>query len=155
MIICDIDGTLFDNHHRKHLIPIDGTTTQQWHDFNSQHVNDEPVRHVIAMVAGMARTEQLVFLTSRTETMRTTTLIQLEKVFKVYGLLDCELIMRTVDDIRPPIDFKHDQLAWFSQVGVYGPNVFIDDNEFMINHVNQAFPHFETVLVKTKDCTLT
>jgi hypothetical protein len=154
MIICDIDGTLFDNHHRKHLIPDIKTFNSNWHYFNSQHVNDEPVRHVIAMVSGMARNEQLTFLTSRNEKFRDSTLVQIERAFKIFGLLDCELVMRSNDDDRDTLHYKHDQLTWFSQTGMYGPNVFIDDNEIMINHVNQAFPHYDTVLVSSKDCTL-
>ena len=156
MIICDIDGTLFNNHHRKHLIPSIKNVTTNWHDFNSQHVDDEPVQHVIDMVIGMARNnDHITFLTSRTKLFKDTTSNQLVNAFRGFGKFKYDLIMRPVDDHRNTLDFKHDELTWLSQIGLTGPNIFIDDNVTMVNHVNQAFPHYDTVLVNTKDCTLT
>lgn len=54
MIISDIDGTLFDNHQRKDLLPDNRHKTENWAEFNAAHVSDTPITHRIQMLDVMA-----------------------------------------------------------------------------------------------------
>ena len=120
LYIFDLDGVLFDNSHRQHLLPTgDGQTTEQWDAFNLACEDDEPIHHMWQMLNEMLRAgegSQVLFLTGRSEVCRMETARAIAKVMKWKD--DSFLIkpfartihMRPADDHRRAADFKHDAI---------------------------------------------
>ncbi len=151
MIICDIDGCLFDNNHRKHLIPENKEITNGWVDFNQACANDNPVFGVINIVKTLSivNATEIVFLTSRGESARFETEKQLSNIF--YN--DYTLIMRPMTDNRTSEEFKHDEIKKLSSQ-FNDQSIIIDDHKGVIKMCKEKFPMLSTILVKSHDCTI-
>lgn len=148
LYIFDLDGVLFDNSHRQHLLPTgDGQTTEQWDAFNLACENDEPIHHMWQMLIELSRVgHRIVFLTGRSEVCRARTI---RSTWKAWTTLDPVhapwddyideylLNMRPVDDHRRAAEFKYDAIKNIADVteATAGPNVelvLIDDDPSII-----------------------
>jgi hypothetical protein len=93
MVICDIDGCIFGNIQRAHLIPKDRSYTPNWTKFNEACVGDKPILAVINLVKHMADNgnNKILFVTSRGENVRQQTKEQLVGHFSDFR---CDLIKK-------------------------------------------------------------
>lgn len=157
MLICDIDGCIFDNQHRKHLIPSDKSDTHAWSQFNKGCLEDLPIMERIEFVkhlAVMAEEEQhkkITFVTARGESARHETTRQLMRFFSHFNY---QLLMRPMNDQRCSIDFKRSVFHQLSN-NMNEHSLIIDDNPGVISMVKINFPHINRLLVKSFDCTVT
>lgn len=147
LYIFDLDGVLFDNSHRQHLLPTgDGATTEQWDAFNLACENDEPIHHMWQMVCELSRSgHRVVFLTGRSEVCRSQTV---NAIWKAWTTVDTSnapwddyideylLTMRPVDDHRRAAEFKYDAIKNLADVieATAGPMVelVLADDDYSI-----------------------
>ena len=121
LYIFDLDGVLFDNSHRQHLLPTgDGQTTEQWDAFNQACEDDEPIHHMWQMLNEILHASnggaQVIFLTGRSEVRREQTG---RAIAKAIGwivdsipskLMASAIRMRPADDHRRAAEFKYDAI---------------------------------------------
>lgn len=156
MIICDIDGCLFSNEQRAHLIPDDRDFTPNWDSFNKACHDDKPVMPIIKLVkhlAKMAENElhrKVVFVTSRAESARVETLTQLKNHFPSFQI---DLFMRQMDDHRSTIDYKREVFHQLSD-NFQKDSVLIDDHPGIMEMVKIHYPMLNRLLVPSFDCTV-
>jgi len=156
MIICDIDGCIFDNIHRAHLIPENRGHTPSWSVFNKACGGDRPVLPIINLVKYQAKMaahdlhRKITFVTSRAEDSRRETALQLAAYFIAY---DCTLIMRKMNDHRSTVDYKREKFNELSGQITEG-SLIIDDHPGIIKMVGINFPQAQRLLVQSFDCTV-
>lgn len=157
MIVCDIDGCIFDNTHRAHLIPEDKSYTPNWTVFNKACGGDRAILPVINLVKFMAKLtnydddhRKITFVTSRDVAARKQTESQLFQHFKGFR---CKLLMREMDDHRDTVDYKR---AVFNQLSdkFKKDSIIIDDHPGIIEMVKKSFPQVNRLLVPSFDCTV-
>ncbi len=104
IFIIDLDGTLFDNTQRRHLVPKENQSDPaSWVEFNNACAGDTPIIDNITTVKTLISAGFLgIFVTSRTNTAREATEDQLHSV----GLIPHPLVMRDMKDTRPPSEYK-------------------------------------------------
>lgn len=104
VFIVDLDGTLFDNTHRAHLIPEDKNNTHAWVEFNRACAGDKVRSDVAVIITSLLESGQkVVFLTGRGEAAKSQTESSLMSVF---GREYPHLIMRPMDDHGSSAEFK-------------------------------------------------
>ena len=154
-IIVDLDGTLFDNRHRSHLIPDDINDQQSWAKFNQACLldtpNEERINWVRALVMACLGNYRLMFLTSRGDHSSFETRSQLANHFLGYRY---QLMMRTPDDLESSVEFKRRKLTELYKYDPYTHSVFVDDNRDICTMVRREFPQINVIEVETMDCTL-
>lgn len=126
LYIMDIDGTLMDNSHREHLLPVGcGSTTEQWDAFNLACIDDAPIAHMWQLMGELMRHgHHILFLTGRSEICQRETRMSLIKAdrellgdhHQVDKVISAQLIMRQPDDHRPAAEFKRYVLQAVSAV---------------------------------------
>lgn len=131
MYVIDLDGTLYDNRKRAHLIPQDKSKTSNWVDFNSACAGDELRLSVFRLVDILLQNrEHVVFMTSRGEDARVQTLARLSADFCLNpGVI--RLVMRPMDDHRSSAQAKSKMLVEYLQQVNHGkstPVMAIDDD---------------------------
>jgi uncharacterized HAD superfamily protein len=90
-IIMDLDGSLGNHEHRKHL-----STKKDWEEYNALAFQDQPVRGMMELMAGMFwRGHEILVCTGRFERMRQTTNMWLQK----YHIHVDHLFMRPNEDM--------------------------------------------------------
>lgn len=157
MIICDIDGCIFDNNQRVHLIPDDKSSVENWAQFNKACLSDRPIKSVIDFVKFLAlqRTGEhhraITFVTSRGLDAKEETRAQLTARFFDFNI---SVKMRSMSDNRSTVDYKRDVLTGLSHQFV-SDSVIIDDHAGVIKMVEQDFPMINRILVPSFDCTIT
>lgn len=120
LYIFDLDGVLFDNSHRQHLLPTgDGATTEQWDAFNLACENDEPIHHMWQMLNEILHANcgaQVIFLTGRSDVCREQTGRAIAKAIEwradspLIRPLSRAIRMRPQDDHRRAAEFKRDAI---------------------------------------------
>ena len=145
VVVCDIDGTLFDNSQRKDWIPVYRRGTANWHEFNARHIYDRVVPEHLELLRRLA-VGTCIYLTSRTETFRGSTAAQLNMVGAPRGAL----LMRAEDDHRPSADFK----LWVLRSLVPQGFTLIDDDPAVCEAVRGEFPRTHVVEVQSYDCSI-
>lgn len=153
MIICDIDGCIFNNFHRSNLIPTDKSLAKNWEEFNKAHKNDMPVMPMINFVSKLIEVtnEPLIFLTSRSLTCKIETLNQLWPHFG--HINNTSIYMRPAGDDSSPVEFKRKFIKGLPHS--FGVNsMIIDDDPDIIDMARSYFPKLNTFLTKSFDCTL-
>ena len=147
LYIFDLDGVLFDNSHRQHLLPTgDGQTTEQWDAFNLECENDEPIDHMWQMLFELKNSgHRIQFLTGRSEVCRAQTLTAIWKAWASRRIdvprlsaIDNILTMRPADDHRRAAEFKYDAIKHLADVteATAGPMVelvLVDDDYSIIS----------------------
>lgn len=149
-LIVDLDGCLFDNGHRAHLIPTDVTDAVNWNDFNDACDGDMPIMAVIDFVKHLASGtgNKITFATSRCEIARTKTVAQLLPHFAKF---DCTLLMRPIDEHRSASDFKR---ALFHSISDHftDATIIVEDNLVVLSMVARFFPMVNRIPVPSRDC---
>lgn len=105
--IIDLDGTLYDNSHRQHLIPADRSNTAGWVEFNCACTDDvlrEDISDLVRSVLLSGR--EVIFLTGRGEVAGEQTMQRLLKDFNF--IEQPTLIMRPMDCHTSAAEFKRD-----------------------------------------------
>lgn len=140
LYIFDLDGVLFDNSHRQHLLPTgDGATTEQWDAFNLACENDEPIHHMWGMLNEILHASnggaQVIFLTGRSDVCREQTGRAIAKAIgwrvdsPLTRPLSCTIRMRPVDDHRRAAEFKYDAIVQIKgELKDYRRIVLVDDD---------------------------
>jgi hypothetical protein len=110
-IICDLDGTLCDDRHRKGYLNT-SPGKDKWRDYHERLVDDQPVWFILNMLMAYMRTHAIIFVTGRPDTYEEQTKAWLDKHnTPYYGLF-----MRAADDFRPSPDMKqaiyHKHIKW-------------------------------------------
>lgn len=160
LYIFDLDGVLFDNSHRQHLLPTgDGQTTEQWDAFNQACEDDEPIHHMWSLLFELTESgHRIHFLTGRSEVCRAQTINAIWKAWASRridatrsSVIDNILDMRPVDDHRRAAEFKYDSIKHIADVieATAGPMVeliLIDDDPSIIEACSPLVDR--TILVK-------
>ena len=147
LVICDIDGTLFNNEHRAEFIPQDKSHSDNWRRFNELHIYDEPIQYrikflrLLAMMPGV----RIVYITGRSDEFRDETIARLNLVQAPKG----NLYMRQSDDHRKAADVKIDIIR--RAIGHDG-FALIDDDASVCDAVAKAFQNANVIKVPSQDC---
>lgn len=135
-LICDLDGCLFDNTWREHLIPEDKSRTEGWVEFNKACKDDPVISDTLDIVDCLmmhANFDQLIFVTGRGIQAEEECKEALEGTFLDYSVL----IMRPENDHRKAVHFKRDV---FSQLHIQPNDVLVEDDPAIIKMVQEEFP---------------
>lgn len=154
-IIVDLDGTLFDNRARAHLIPPTDQqwSTAAWKPFNEAClIYDKPILHVIAQVKALywgipGPSKQLIFLTSRGVDAEPQTKEQLAIHFPKHVFQRQRLIMRPMDFNHLPVEFKDRMLERIVKPEDDGIAILFDDHPGIIEMVKLNYPRIIAVQV--------
>jgi len=154
-IIVDLDGTLFDNTARAHLIPElhEQDSTAAWKPFNEAClIYDKPIPHVIAQVKALywsilGPSKQLIFLTSRGADAEPQTKEQLVIHFPKHVFQRQRLIMRQMDCNHLPVEFKDRMLERIVKPEDDGIAILFDDHPGIIEMVKLNYPRIIAVQV--------
>ena len=107
--IIDLDGTLYDNSHRQHLIPADRSNTAGWVEFNCACTDDvlrEDMSDLVRSILCSGR--EVIFLTGRGTAAREQTM---QRLLKDFNFIDKPpLIMRPMDWHTSAAEFKGDAI---------------------------------------------
>lgn len=107
--IIDLDGTLYDNSHRQHLIPADRSNTAGWVEFNCACTDDvlrEDIADLVRSILCSGR--EVIFLTGRGTAAREQTM---QRLLKDFNFIDKPpLIMRPMDWHTSAAEFKGDAI---------------------------------------------
>lgn len=150
LLICDVDGTLFNNLHRASEIPVTQGNTANWHQFNALHIYDKPIGYRIQLLnfaASMPGVE-VIYLTGRTETFRDSTKAQLNMSRCPPG----QLVMRSEHEHGTSAEFKCRALEDILCGRPDGRFWFIDDDAFVCKAVADAFEQAIIVNVPSQCC---
>lgn len=130
-VIVDIDGTVAKmNEERLKFITQD---RKDWDKFYEMCFQDEPITDIIQLVHELWQAgHDIVFCTSRRESVREITVEWLLKYFDHFMISDCILLMRPEGDKRQDTDIKPEQLK---DIDLNPENVFLilEDRNQMIN----------------------
>lgn len=110
--VCDLDGTLYDNTHRAHLMPTGDkrNDTEAWAQFNGACRGDKPIAEMLLTIKTLiANGEDVRFLTGRGKSAYLPTMDRLHNDLEQSRTL-IKLQMRPMDDHRPASDFKRDAM---------------------------------------------
>jgi len=150
IIFCDIDGTLFNNHHRARAIPKDRSNTANWHEFNALHIYDEAITHRIQLLNFLAMEHMVIYLTSRTDYFHGSSKAQLNMSKCPPG----PLVMRGVDEHRSSAEFKLDAIE--RELACRGLNgdrfMLIDDDKHVCDAVAARYPMARIIKVPSQCC---
>lgn len=135
LLICDIDGVILDPSGREHLAPPAELALQNENWMQHQQAINEAPDPILDMnsriVHCVASFGKLVFLTSRLEIARDGTMRDLNKA----GFLYPDVVMRGLDDHRPPSVLKAERIAAIIDVRKPTRVFFIDDDPRVIEAV--------------------
>ena len=114
-IVLDVDGTLADNTHRRHLLL--GKQAIDWERFFAPDLVMKDTA-VPGAVSGVARLQELkhdiLIITARHEALRDTTMRWLLENFEL-DLPDSHLLMRPQGNMLKAAEYKREQLINFKQ----------------------------------------
>jgi HAD superfamily, subfamily IIIB (Acid phosphatase) len=133
MILLDLDGTLFDNSHRKHLVECE---TPDWKAFLSPELAaKDPVFPEAKMALDLLKkhtSHNFVFLTGRNESLREVTgKAIVEKLEIPLDNLN-HLIMRPVDNYDKPSVFKSKEINKILNWVLPKEVIAIDDDPYLV-----------------------
>ena len=130
MAVFDVDGVVADVRHRLHHLE----RRRSWSAFFGAAGEDSLLAEGAALVADMARSHDIVWLTGRPEWLRRTTAGWLAE----HGLPGVELHLRPNGDYRPAPRFKLDVLRKLAPRGIAA--VVDDDDEVIQAALAAGFP---------------
>ena len=134
-VIFDLDGTLCDFTHRKHIIPESQYTDRnaRWKDFYDECINDKPYEWCLKLIHSISYDLDIIFLTSRNEYARQATELWLKR----YNLPTDYLFMRPDDNfLTSSCELKID--IYKEQIEPYWNTLFVvDDLLDVINAFNR------------------
>lgn len=135
-VIFDIDGTLANIEHRRHLvtIPKEGDYDTQlfgkpdWKAFFAAMADDAPNTPIIQLAWICARSRAVVLATGRSEHNRAVT----ERWLAGHFVTHDRLYMRANDDFRQDAIVKREMLARIRADG-YAPFLVVDDRQSVVD----------------------
>lgn len=140
IILVDIDGTLMNIEHRRHLV---NNGNNDWETFQDPKVmaEDTPNWPVVNVVQHLNSTvaNKVIFVSARNERHREVTEQQMEAV----GLGNCFLFLRDDDDFRSDDVFKKDVLDELINSGIKPDLVFDDRNSVVEMWRREGIPCFQ------------
>lgn len=134
IIYCiDLDGTLYDNTHRQHLIPEDRSCTDSWSAFNCA-CRDDKVRHgVLGIVKSLIAAGQDVrFLTGRGAVAKDPTMEALVQDLERSRSM-ISLTMRDMKDYRPGWVMKREVVLRWLQANPACEVVMLEDDPEIVS----------------------
>lgn len=117
LIAVDIDGTLFDCRARAHLIPSDGSRSENWIAYNSARHFDKPRLPLLNLLTMVDESVKIVLVTSAGEASRREVLLQC----RGYFFFD-DVDMRPMDDHRTALEYKTERYRELK------PDLIIEDH---------------------------
>lgn len=122
--IIDLDGTLYDNNHRQHLIPEDKHDTAAWVEFNSACAGDTLREDMADLVRSILLSgREAIFLTGRGEAAREPTM---KRILNDFNFIETPtLIMRPMDSMVPPESYKRTAVELLRASSRWGDYKFI------------------------------
>jgi HAD superfamily, subfamily IIIB (Acid phosphatase) len=125
-ILCDIDGTLADIEHRRHLLTIE---PRDWPAFFERMVHDKPNLPIVNLYKTIWESGRYscILVTGRPEKYRNATLCWLSS----NGILFESLLMRSDGDKRPDYVVKLEMLEKLRQSGA-SVEFVIDDRRSVV-----------------------
>lgn len=139
-LFVDLDGTLFNNYHRKHLMPADTSDPEKWVDFNNACLGDEliiPMLETVQAISSFFENKKIIVVTARGDKAREKTYQQLERV----NFTPDEIIMRPMSFHGSNVSFKRDV---FLSMGMDKSSFLFEDD---IDIINMARDYFGCVTV--------
>jgi len=131
LLVCDLDGTLFDDEWRRHLLPESEALhpkDSDYDDYNQRHVDDMPIKEVVKFVNEFAG--DVLFLTARPAKYRTATRHMLTTHTSRYGMGKGLLFMRPNGDMRDSPTLKLALLSEHLKTSKYYEHIVVlDDRE--------------------------
>lgn len=148
LIICDLDGTLFNNEHRAEFIPTDKSHSDNWRRFNERLIYDTPIRYRIQILTlfAMIPGTDIVYLTGRSDEYHAVTKAILSMNHAPIG----SLYMRDRNDHRTAADVKVDLIRDIVGSGVRF--ALFDDDLSVCHAVANYFPLANIIKFPSHDC---
>ena len=132
--VFDIDGTIANNEHRSHLLPLsDLHLTSSWKDYNKACSGDSPIIPMIKMMNALAESSQVYIMTSRSDEVEWRTLEWLQDNEVEYD----SIRMRSRHDNRKDYLIKKE---WLNNLcdGKKEEIVIFEDNPQVIKHLRNC-----------------
>jgi len=127
-VIFDVDGTIADCEHRRHL--VDGSQPKDWVEFRRQTVFDTPVQWVVDIAKRhIAAGDQVAFFSARNESERQVTESQIDRWI---GKGHSGVFLRPNDSYEPDEVFKAELADKFEELGGKIDLVF-DDRQKVVD----------------------
>lgn len=116
-LIIDIDGTLYNNDHRKHFIE---QSPKDWESFHANHIHDQSNYLIESIISSQLNTNFpviLIFITGRTKKYEGSTKKQISRLIRDViwvgeetegGKFNAILYMRGQKDFRSGVELKSD-----------------------------------------------
>ena len=124
-VIFDVDGTIADCEHRRHL--VDGSQPKDWNEFRAQTAFDSPVQWVCDIAKRfIAQGDQVAFFSARNESERAVTESQIHEWI---GDGHQGLFLRPDGSYDPDEVFKAELADKFEEIGGKIDLVFDDRNK--------------------------
>lgn len=138
IIYCvDLDGTMYDNMHRAHLIPEDRNCTASWAPFNNACVDDAPRRGVLLLVRSLMMSGHDVrFLTARGAEAKAATMTRLKTDLERTDSY-ISLVMRPVGDRRPGWEYKKREVEKWLTANRNCEVVMLEDDPEVVEALRQ------------------
>lgn len=134
-LFVDLDGTLFNNYHRKHLMPADTNDPESWVEFNNACLGDEiimPMLETVQAISSFFMYTEIIVVTARGEKAKEHTCQQLEKANFAHD----KIIMRPMDFFGSNTSFKK---GVFSSMGMDTTSFLFEDDIDIINMARDSF----------------
>ena len=132
----DLDGTLYDNSHRVHLIPVDRGDTEAWTKFNCACEDDTARPAMLALVRSLIQAGADVrFLTGRGAVARTPTLRKL--VADRLLLWGQDVTMRPMKDYRAAPVFKREVVQGWLDENPDAQVLMLEDDPAIVEALRQ------------------
>ena len=155
MIICDLDGTLFNDERRRKFLPKGNSPKpEDFYQYHAHHPIDKPYEHVLDFLNRTS--ERIVFMTARPERCRKTTIGQLDDYLPNSSY---ELFMRPEDNKNTSPELKKlmvETLLERVDAKTFHPITFIDDRDDVLDTIQAVWPqitcmHPDALLDKTTE----
>ena len=127
-VIFDLDGTLSDDSHRRHL--VEGKT-KLYHQYHMSSADDPARIGLVALLRTLVRSNHRVEIwTARPDTYRQITKTWLQKNIGPLAMMDVVLRMRQDNDMeRSSNEIKGEWLDYVSKVEGVWPDLVFDDRD--------------------------
>jgi hypothetical protein len=132
LIVCDLDGTLADNRHRKHLVPEQGEL-RDWTPYSKACVDDTPINGVISLINMLWNHYGIFLLSNRESSAMDETRWWLSRHKVMYDFIQ----LREPGDVEGSSEYKVKAIDSLRDDG-YTVNLLIDDLPATFTQVSAA-----------------
>jgi predicted secreted acid phosphatase len=132
LVVCDLDGTLADNRHRRHLVPAPGEY-RDWTPYSKACVDDTPIEGVISLINLLWNHYSIFLLSNRESSAIDETRWWLSR----HGVMYDFLRLREPEDIEGSSEYKVKAIDRIKDDG-YKVHLLIDDLPSTFTQVRAA-----------------